>query len=104
MTHLRRALPPPSTCKPWPLARRAFIISHLRRLFYSSRLAVVLVATYGEGEPTDNAAAFYRWLKAAKKELKEESKSGAEPPLGVLAFAVFGLGNKQYEQFNQIGA
>jgi len=65
-----------------------------------SRLAVVLVATYGEGEPTDNAADFFKWLKTSKKEM---DPSG-EKLLGVLSFAVFGLGNRQYEHFNKVGA
>lgn len=55
-------------------------------------LVVFCLATYGEGEPTDNAREFYDWLKAA-----EESKS---IDLSGLSYTVFGLGNKTYEQFN----
>nr|CAG4641507.1 EOG090X027R [Eurycercus lamellatus] len=54
-------------------------------------LAVFCMATYGEGDPTDNAQAFYEWLKAGDCEL-----SGVN-------FAVFGLGNKTYEHFNSMG-
>ncbi len=50
-----------------------------------------LMATYGEGEPTDNARAFVNLLKDG-----ELSLDGAK-------FAVFGLGNTQYEFFNATG-
>ncbi|XP_054022946.1 NADPH--cytochrome P450 reductase [Dryobates pubescens] len=54
-------------------------------------LAVFCMATYGEGDPTDNAQDFYDWLQEADADL-----SG-------LRFAVFGLGNKTYEHFNAMG-
>nr|UCK81639.1 NADPH--cytochrome P450 reductase [Arenicola marina] len=54
-------------------------------------LAIFCVATYGEGDPTDNAQEFYDWLQ-----------DGAEPLSG-LNYAVFGLGNKTYEHFNAMG-
>jgi len=54
-------------------------------------LAVFCVATYGEGEPTDNAQAFYDWLQTGDADL-----SGVN-------FSIFGLGNKTYEHFNAMG-
>lgn len=57
----------------------------------SAQLAIFLMATYGEGEPTDNATAFYKWLQSADANLNS------------LSFSVFGLGNKQYEHFNRMG-
>lgn len=54
-------------------------------------LCVFCLATYGEGDPTDNAREFYDWLKRGESDL-----SG-------LNFAVFGLGNKTYEHYNAVG-
>lgn len=50
-----------------------------------------LMATYGEGEPTDNATEFYEYL-----ENEAEAING-------LKFAVFGLGNSTYEFYNKVG-
>lgn len=54
-------------------------------------LCVFCLATYGEGDPTDNAREFYDWLKRGESDLNG------------LNFAVFGLGNKTYEHFNAVG-
>ncbi|CAG4989605.1 unnamed protein product [Parnassius apollo] len=53
-------------------------------------LAVFCMATYGEGDPTDNAMEFYDWLK------------NGDPDLTGLNYAVFGLGNKTYEHYNAV--
>lgn len=57
--------------------------------------AVVLAATYGEGDPTDNAADFVQAL--------QEAATMGQQPLNGVPFAVFGLGNTQYEHFNAAG-
>ena len=61
-----------------------------------SRLAVFLMATYGEGEHTDNATGFSNWMK-------NESEEERSNLLKDVSFTVFGLGNRQYEHFNQMG-
>jgi NADPH-ferrihemoprotein reductase len=64
--------------------------------------AIVLVATYGEGEPTDNSTALVQACKQRMEEGKEEEKTEALPLQG-LEFCVFGLGNRQYEHYNAMG-
>merc|ERR1719295_208740 len=61
----------------------------------NEELVIFLVATYGEGEPTDNAQEFYNWLSAEDDRMDDE--------LSNIQFAVYGLGNSQYEFFNQMG-
>ncbi|KAL9094742.1 MAG: hypothetical protein Q9165_003013 [Trypethelium subeluteriae] len=57
----------------------------------SSKLAIFLMSTYGEGDPSDNATAFLNWLK---------SQSGK--PLCNLSYAGFGLGNSRYKYYNAV--
>ncbi|EDQ90706.1 uncharacterized protein MONBRDRAFT_16143 [Monosiga brevicollis MX1] len=55
-------------------------------------VALFCLATYGEGEPTDNAQAFH--------DLLEEKTEEENDWLENVNYAVFGLGNKTYEHFN----
>jgi NADPH-ferrihemoprotein reductase len=58
------------------------------------KLVVFLIATYGEGEPTDNARDFYDWLR---------DNSQSRDVLNGVNFTVFGLGNKQYKIYQAMG-
>ncbi|KAJ1822982.1 hypothetical protein LPJ56_003037 [Coemansia sp. RSA 2599] len=74
-------------------------------------LAVFVLATSGEGEPTDNMEAWFDAL-ASDRESPEDSETpmfhqpedkddlDPEMPLSGVTYAVFGLGNNTYEQFN----
>ncbi|KAJ3213734.1 NADPH-cytochrome P450 reductase [Dinochytrium kinnereticum] len=66
------------------------------------------MATYGEGEPTDNAIEFYEWVMDGKGKGDDEEVDGEDDEMVEekvckgLPFFVFGLGNKTYEHFNAI--
>eukprot|EP00958_Prasinococcus_capsulatus_P000989 scaffold94_cov340-Prasinococcus_capsulatus_cf.AAC.5 len=71
----------------------------LRRTLEHEDTVVFLVSTYGDGEPTDSAVDFFA-------ELDKYMETAADERLFTLAhlsFAVFGLGNRQYEHFNASG-
>jgi len=64
-------------------------LAHLHEL--EDHLAIFCMATYGEGDPTDNAHEFKEWLDEGTSDLTG------------LNYAVFGLGNKTYEHYNAMG-
>lgn len=51
-------------------------------------LVVFCLATYGEGDATDNAKTFFNWLQSSRDDLS------------CVSYTIFGLGNKTYENFN----
>ncbi|OAD72461.1 hypothetical protein PHYBLDRAFT_134296 [Phycomyces blakesleeanus NRRL 1555(-)] len=68
-------------------------------------LAIFVLATYGEGEPTDNAVEFWDMLNDESVEFSQsesQSESDSGSPLSNLRFIVFGLGNKTYEHYNSV--
>eukprot|EP00124_Ichthyophonus_hoferi_P001833 Ihof_evm3s108 gene=Ihof_evmTU3s108 len=58
---------------------------------HSAIISIFCVATYGEGDPTDNAIDFHQWLS-------EEADT-----LEGMKYAVFGLGNSSYDHYQAMG-
>ena len=52
-------------------------------------LSVFLLATYGEGEPTDSSSDFYDFITSEKNDIK-------------ISYTGFGLGNRTYEKYNTV--
>jgi len=59
----------------------------------TEKFVMFVVATYGEGEPTDNAREFMQQLI---------DPSHPSDLLSAVQFTVFGLGNKTYEHYNAV--
>ncbi|KAF2631203.1 hypothetical protein BU25DRAFT_455524 [Macroventuria anomochaeta] len=69
--------------------------------FPDDKLAVFVLATYGEGEPTDNAVEFYEFI--GSEDINFSEGGGADDkPLGNLKYVAFGLGNNTYEHYNSM--
>lgn len=62
------------------------------------KVVMFVLATYGEGEPTDNAVDFYEFITGEDVSFSK----GADPPLGNLNYVAFGLGNNTYEHYNSM--
>ncbi|KAG4411678.1 hypothetical protein IFR04_015176 [Cadophora malorum] len=58
-------------------------------LIPESKLALLMISTYGEGDPSDNAAAFWEWVCGKGQTLN-------------LRYAAFGLGNSNYTHYNRV--
>jgi NADPH-ferrihemoprotein reductase len=56
-----------------------------------SKLAIFIMSTFGEGDPSDNVHDFWSWV---------ESKRGK--PLSQLRYMAFGLGNSNYKHYNAV--
>ncbi|KAI5785552.1 hypothetical protein DFH27DRAFT_263331 [Peziza echinospora] len=68
-------------------------------VFPADKVAVFVLATYGEGEPTDNAVEFYEFI------INEDvsfSEGNDDKPLSNLKYVTFGLGNNTYEHYNSM--
>jgi len=68
--------------------------------FPSENLAIFVLATYGEGEPTDNAVEFYEFISGDDVSFAGEGAADSEKPLSNLKYVAFGLGNRTYEHYN----
>ena len=69
--------------------------------FPEDKVAFFILATYGEGEPTDNAVEFYEFITGEDVSLSQGA-SVDEKPLASLKFVAFGLGNNTYEHYNSM--
>jgi NADPH-ferrihemoprotein reductase len=67
-------------------------------LLPKEKLVIFIVATYGDGEPTDSAVDLHDYLVAEAD--KADIAAGS---LADVTFAVFALGNRQYEHFCSMG-
>jgi len=68
--------------------------------FPEDKVAFFILATYGEGEPTDNAVEFYEFVKSDDVAFSE--KATEDSPLSSLKYVTFGLGNNTYEHYNSM--
>lgn len=60
-------------------------------LLPKSKLAIFIVSTYGEGDPSDNTAEFWDWVTKVQG-----------TPLANLQYVAFGLGNTNYKFYNRV--
>ena len=60
------------------------------------QLAIFILATYGEGDPTDNAIPFDRFLELKKTEACDTGLRS----MSSLRYSAFGLGSSSYQFFN----
>lgn len=59
-------------------------------LIPDSKLAIFILSTYGEGDPSDNTGEFWDWIRAKDTTLEN------------LRYAAFGLGNSNYKFYNRV--
>lgn len=69
--------------------------------FPQDAIAIFVVATYGEGEPTDNSTAFFEFIQD-ESSIFGDNKTVEDRPLQNMSFVAFGLGNKTYEHYNEM--
>lgn len=70
-------------------------------VFPEDKVAIFVLATYGEGEPTDNAVEFYEFITSEDSAFSEGG-SPDDQPLKNLKYVAFGLGNNTYEHYNSM--
>ncbi|RHZ50526.1 hypothetical protein CDV55_100570 [Aspergillus turcosus] len=66
--------------------------------FSDDKIALFILSSYGEGEPTDNAARFFEFITSEEPPFSEDK----DLPLQSMRYAAFGLGNSTYEHFNGV--
>jgi len=65
------------------------------------KVAFFVLATYGEGEPTDNAVDFMEFI-GNEDSTFSKGATAADKPLTNLKYVAFGLGNNTYEHYNEM--
>lgn len=69
--------------------------------FPREKIAIFVIATYGEGEPTDNSVDFFEFLQS--KDLTfYNGETIHSKPLSNLNYIIFGLGNTTYQHYNHM--
>ncbi|KAK1762423.1 hypothetical protein QBC33DRAFT_601515 [Phialemonium atrogriseum] len=61
-------------------------------LIPESKLAIFMLSTFGEGDPSDNATALWEWLRNDASEVRLQN----------LRYVAFGLGNSNYKHYNRV--
>ncbi|KAH0259710.1 cytochrome P450 reductase 1, partial [Aureobasidium melanogenum] len=69
--------------------------------FPEDKVAMFVLATYGEGEPTDNAVEFYEFISSEDVSFSQGGGI-SEKPLANFKYVAFGLGNNTYEHYNSM--
>jgi NADPH-ferrihemoprotein reductase len=68
--------------------------------FTPDMVAMFVMATFGEGEPTDNAQDFWDFLTA--EDVSFSKNEDCDTPLSNLNYVCFGLGNSSYAHYNSV--
>lgn len=66
----------------------------------SNHIAIFILSTYGEGDPSDNATGFWDWIQNTTSTVTSSSDAG--PLLANLRYGAFGLGNSNYKNYNRV--
>lgn len=65
------------------------------------KILFFVLATYGEGEPTDNAVEFFEFINSEEPAFSTGTAAD-ENPLSAMKYVTFGLGNNTYEHYNAL--
>ncbi|KAL4903705.1 hypothetical protein BDW74DRAFT_186007 [Aspergillus multicolor] len=63
----------------------------------SSKLAIFILSTYGDGDPADNTVEFWDWLNSNDRSAEKKQKQ-----FSGLRYFAFGLGNSNYKFYNRV--
>ncbi|CRG89523.1 hypothetical protein PISL3812_06559 [Talaromyces islandicus] len=64
----------------------------------SNHIAIFILSTYGEGDPSDNATGLWDWMQNTTA----AGSSDEGPRLANLRYGAFGLGNSNYKNYNRV--